>query len=168
MNKDPLFERWRERGWRGRLTSAEEEQLAEWLAQHPEAQSEWAEEVNLNELLEALPNAPVSSNFTARVLKAAQLERAATNPKRSTVAEVSMNWWVRWLPRAAFVAVLLLAGLASYVHLQSTRRAQWAESLTTVAQLPSVPNPEVLKDFDAIAALSSTPPADEELLKVMQ
>jgi hypothetical protein len=31
-----------------------------------------------------------------------------------------------------------------------------------------VPSPEVLKDFDVIAALSSTPPADEELLKVMQ
>jgi hypothetical protein len=31
-----------------------------------------------------------------------------------------------------------------------------------------MPSPEVLKDFDAIAALSSTPPADEELLKVMR
>ena len=42
------------------------------------------------------------------------------------------------------------------------------ESLTTLSQIPAVPGPEVLKDFDTIAALGSTPPADEELLKVMQ
>jgi anti-sigma factor RsiW len=168
MNKDPFFERWRETGWRRKLTPAEKEQLTEWLAGHPDAQSEWAAEANLNELLESLPNVPVPSNFTARVVEAAQHEQAAAQRQKQGLPYFTTGWWLRWLPKAALATVLLGAGLVSYLHLQAERRAEWAESLTTVAQLPSVPNPEVLKDFDAIAALTSTPPADEELLKVMQ
>jgi len=169
MNKDPLFERWREAGWQRRLTPAEQEQLAEWLAEHPEAQSEWADEANLNELLEALPNAPLASNFTARVVEAAQREAAAGDWARvGSFSFPGVRWWTRWLPKTALATVLLGAGLISYLHLQAARRAEWAESLTTVAQLPLVPGPEVLKDFDAIAALSTAPAADEELLRVMR
>jgi hypothetical protein len=63
---------------------------------------------------------------------------------------------------------VVAAGLLSYHHLQETRREEVARSLTTLSRIPAVPGPDVLKDFDAIAALGSTPPADEELLKVMQ
>ena len=167
MNKDRFFERLRETAWRRKLTPAEEQQLAEWLAEHPDAQNEWASEANLNEMLESLQDVPVSSNFTARVVQAAQSETRAT-VRRKFLLPGLMAHWMSWLPKAALASVLLAAGLASYLHMQAERRAEWAASLTTVAQLPPVPNPEVLKDFDAIAALSSTPPADEELLKVMQ
>jgi hypothetical protein len=40
--------------------------------------------------------------------------------------------------------------------------------VATVSSIPAVQSPDILKDFDAIAAMSSTPVADEELLKVMQ
>jgi anti-sigma factor RsiW len=167
MNKDPFFESWRETGWRRRLTPAEEERFAEWLAEHPDAQSECAAEANLNELLNALPNVPVPSNFTARVVQAAQCQSTAPTKEKLSFPDEALAWCMRWLPKTALAAVLLAAGLTSYLHIQATRRAEWAKSLTTLAQ-PAMPSPEVLKDFDAIAALSSTPPADEELLKVMR
>jgi anti-sigma factor RsiW len=168
MNKDPFFEDLREKSWRRKLSPDEEERLAEWLAEHPDEQSEWVGESNLNELLEALPDVPVSSNFTARVVQAAQHEAALSQRKKPSLFDFTIGRWTRWLPKAALAAVLLGSGLASYLHMQAARRAEWAETLTTVSQLPSVANPEVLNDFDAIAALSSTPPADVELLKVMQ
>jgi len=118
-------------------------------------------------MLAALPNVPVPSNFTARVL--ARVEREASSEVRlENDVRPPVRWWTSWLPKAGFAAVVFAAALFSYHHLQSARRAEWAQSLSTVSQVASMPSPDVLNDFDAIAALSSTPPADEELLKIMQ
>lgn len=165
--KDPLYERLREISWQRKLTPEEEAQLAEWLAAHPEEQVDWDSEIDLNRLLESLPNVPVANNFTARVLDAAKREAAATERPHSKSLS-PRAWWFGWLPKAALGAVVLAAGLVSYHHVQESHREEVARSLTAISQLPSVPSPEVLKDFDTIAALGSTPPADEELLKVMQ
>lgn len=166
MRNDPLFNPWREIGWRRKLTPEEEARLSEWLNAHPEAQADWESEAGLSDLLTALPNAPVPSNFTARVVQAAELEAMARN--RDEGRARSSPWWGRWVPKAAMAAVVLAAGLLSYDHFQSARRAEWAQSVATVSEVASVPSPEVLKDFDAIDALSSALPADEELLKIMQ
>src|SRR5262249_28834632 len=165
MSKDPLYEHLREISWQRKLTPEEEMQLSEWLATHPEVHGDWESETELNRILEALPNVPVANNFTARVLDA--VSREAITDERTHRRSHSV-WWSRWLPKAALAAVVLAAGLLSYHHVQETRREEVARSLTTISQLPSVPSPEVLKDFDTIAAMSSTPPADEELLKAMQ
>jgi anti-sigma factor RsiW len=166
MSKDPLYEQLRELSWRRKLTPAEEAKLITWLAAHPEAQADWEAETGLNQTLAALPDAPVANNFTSRVLDAAQREAARRqSPVRPWHSAAS--WWSRWLPKAALAAVLLAAGLLSYHHTQDLKRAEWAQSLTTVSQVPPLPT-EILKDFDAIAVLSSAPPADEELLQVMQ
>jgi hypothetical protein len=167
MINDPLYEKLRETGWRRKLNADEESRLSEWLAGHPEAQGGWDSEATLNELLVALPDVPVASNFTALVLAAAKRE-ASTNEPRMGRIRPSAGWWLRWLPKAALGAVVLAAGLVSYNHIQSARRVEWAQSLATVSQVGSLPGPDVLSDFDAIAALSSTPPADEDLLKLMQ
>jgi hypothetical protein len=167
MFNDPLYEQLRETSWRRKLTASEEARLSKWLAENPEAQSAWDLEAGLNETLAGLPNVPVASNFTARVLEAAKRDAIADHPEAGRLHQRT-SWWTRWLPKAALATVVLGAGLVSYNHIQTTRRAEWALSLTTVSQVPSLPGPEVLSDFDAIAALGSTPPADEELLKLMQ
>jgi len=165
--KDSPYDRLREISWQRKLTPEEEAQLSEWLTAHAEDQEDWELELRLNRELAGLPNVPVSTNFTARVLSSAQLEAAST--ERVPVGKATQGaWWLRWLPKAAVAAVVLAAGLLSYHHILETRREEVAQSVATISQLPSVPNPEVLKDFDAIAALSSTPAADEELLKLMQ
>jgi anti-sigma factor RsiW len=167
MMKDPQFERLREVSWRRKLTPAEQETLAAWLTAHPDDQPEWDSEAALNEWLTRLPDVPVSNNFTARVLASAQ--RDAAQAERTRVSPGRLTSWCRqWLPKAAVAAIVLGAGLLSYNHLQEEHRAEVARSVATVSSIPAVQSPDILKDFDAIAAMSSTPVADEELLKVMQ
>lgn len=166
MRNDPLYERWRENSWRRKLDAEEEARLSEWLRTHPEAQADWESETALNDLLTAMPNVPVASNFTARVVAAAERETNLARPNQR--AHPAGPWWRRWVPKAAFAAVVL-AALLSYNHVQSIERAERAQSVATMSQVASAPSPEVLNDFDAIAALSATPAAaDDELIKLMQ
>jgi len=163
--KDPLYERLCEISWRRKLTPQEQTQLSEWLAAHPEAQDDWESEAKLNQALASLANVPVATNFTARVLDAAKCEVAAAERRQR---QERYHWRLGWLPKAALATVVLAAGLLSYHHVQETRHQEVLHSLATISQLPSVPSAEVLKDFDAIAAIGSAPLADEELLNVMQ
>ena len=167
MNENSLYDRLCELSWRGALTGAEEAELRAWLAAHPEAQSDWEAESGLNEALARLPDAPVPSNFTARVMQA--FEREADAARRAPTL-----WWqswqagLSWLPKAAVAAVVLGAGLFAYHHhLQTTRRTEMARSVVVVADVFSLPSPEILKDFDVIRALPPGPPADEELINVL-
>lgn len=166
MTNDPLYEQMRQISWRRKLTVAEEARLAEWLAVHPEAREDWESEAELNELLATLKDVPVASNFTARVVQTAEREASAGLRGRRPAASVA--WWIRWVPRAGLVAAILAAGLLAYSHILSVRHAEWARSVATVSQVAAVPSPDVLNDFDAIAAMGSAPAADEELLKLMQ
>ncbi len=77
MSNDPTYNRLRELSWRRKLTGAEEAELRAWLAAHPDAQADWEAEAGLNAALGRLPDAPVPSNFTARVLQAVEREAAA-------------------------------------------------------------------------------------------
>jgi hypothetical protein len=43
-----------------------------------------------------------------------------------------------------------------------------ARSVTLVSEIPSLPNPELLRDFEVIQALNQTPPADMELLALFK
>ena len=65
-------------------------------------------------------------------------------------------------------SILLAATLFSYERAQAQRREKLARSLAAVSEVASLPSPEILKDFDAIRALNRTPPADEELLALLQ
>jgi anti-sigma factor RsiW len=168
MTNDPIYGHLRELSWRRKLTGAEEAQLRAWLAAHPEAQADWAAEAGLNAALGRLPDAPVPSNFTARVLQAAERE-AAVEGRRSV-----WKWggWprLRWLPKAAFAAVILGAGLVSYHQAQAARLREYANSVAAVSDVFSLPGPgpEILKDFDAILASNPTSLPDEQLLAVLQ
>src|SRR5262245_52791940 len=85
-----------EASWRRRLTATEEARLQAWLAAHPEEQARWESESSLSQLLEQLPDVPVASNFTARVLQAARSE--AARPAARPLLEVVRDWL---LPRRA-------------------------------------------------------------------
>jgi len=163
MTNDPLYKRLLESGWQRKLTGEEETALHGWLAAHPEAQPDWELESAVNEALGRLPEAPVSGNFTARVLQAVELDAAVEARRRQ------MSWSpLRWLPRMAVAAVVLGAGLISYEQIQANRNRERVQAVRMVSEVSSLPGPEVLKDFDAIQALSQTPPADEELLAALK
>src|SRR5690348_122670 len=115
----------------------------------------WQNEIR--ELLSRLPDTPVSSNFTARVMQAIELEESRER----------RNWLFRWnlralLPRIAIAAtVVMCVSLAFHEYQLDARRTELAKSvaLVTSSQLPSV---DALKNFDAIARMSQ-PHADDEL-----
>jgi|WetSurMetagenome_2_1015567.scaffolds.fasta_scaffold307125_1 anti-sigma factor RsiW len=157
----------RETNWQRRLTPAEEAELSAWLAAHPEAASDWQEELALTEALHRLPDVPVASNFTARVVAAA-LQEPATETRKRPWLELR-NWSLaRWLPRVAFGLVIGFAGFLSFQQLHEVQHQKIARSVSVLSEVASVPGPEALRDFEAIRVLDASPAADEELLRLFQ
>lgn len=155
----------REARWRRELTPEEAAKLREWLKANPAAREDWQLESALSHELTRLPNAPVPSNFTARVLQAVELENAPA--RRAPVSR--WRWILRSLaPKTAFAAALLCVGFFSYHEARDLKRAQLARSVATVSEVASLPGPEVLRDFDAIQQMNATPPPDNELLALLK
>jgi hypothetical protein len=173
MSVDPQYERWRELSWRRPLTAAEQAELQEVLEQSPEShdlKAEWEVDAALNRVLQRLPNASVPSNFNARVLAAVEQEETAANRNAPRAGRfLTWQFWQRWLPRSAVAGLLVGLGIAFYAQdTRQDRHVQMVESVATVAEVSSLPSPEILKDFEAIRALNRTPPADEQLLTLLQ
>lgn len=166
MNNDPTYDRLRESRWRRKLTEAERAQLGAWLAAHPDTEADWEAEAGLSEALGRLPDVPLASNFTARVMQAVEREAVAARRQRG-----GWRLWygcLRWLPRTAFAALAVSAALVTYRATENHRRAQMAESIAAISRVASLPSPEILQDFDAIRALPRTPPPDEQLLALFE
>ncbi len=147
---------------RRRLTSAEEALLQSYLATNPEAQREWDEEQGLNQLLGQLDDVPMSSNFTARVLQAAQRESSpAPTTRRASWFESLLSFLhAHRIATATAVLVSALLLMQQYRHRERTR---------VVDSLANLPNIEALQDFEAIARLSQVRGSvDDDLLAALQ
>lgn len=164
MNNDPVYQRLREIGWRRELTQAEQAELRAWLAAHPEAAIEHEIEMALDDALVRLPDAPVPTNFTARVLQAVEREERPSAPRSR-----DWTWILRVLvPRtAAAMLVLGVGGFAVQQYLVKQRVAI-GDSLVTIATVPTMPSAQALEDFEAIQKLDSDPAADKELIALLQ
>src|SRR6266436_5449915 len=98
MNES-IYSKLLETSWRRPLTPEEEARLHAYFAEHPEARSQWEEEAILSRQLSQLPDAPLSSNFTALVMQAMDAETAPPHPvplRRGWFA-----WLGRHLPQTA-------------------------------------------------------------------
>jgi negative regulator of sigma E activity len=148
----------RESLWRGPRPSAEVNAAA------PDVRLE----ARLTAALGRLPEVPVSSNFTARVLAAVDREEAVANRPQSG----SMFWlWLRsaWWPRVAAAAtVLVVASLAFRQQSERSAQAQLAQTVATVALNQPAPSVEALENLDAIQRLGQSGHADGELLSMLQ
>jgi anti-sigma factor RsiW len=136
---------------RGRLNAA---QLEEYLSQHPQARAECEEEFALNQLLEQLPDAPVSSNFTARVVDAALAE------KRGAAKSSGGQWaglFSGWLPRLVGASAILVAALISYHQHQLATHKDAARNLAEAARVVDGTPLDVLENFEAIQRLGMVP-----------
>jgi anti-sigma factor RsiW len=157
----------REQSWRRRLTPSEDAALQGYLSIHPQAQEDWLTETELNHLLQHLPDAPLSSNFTSRVLLAAQHQ--AASPAQG------WNWpaWLKignWLPRTAVasLAVGILLSVGYHEHQQKVR-ATFAQNMVQLTEAVSASDPELMQDFEPIRRLSEAQPkADIELIALMK
>jgi anti-sigma factor RsiW len=165
MNPDPVYQRLREIGWRRSLTEAEQAELHAWLAAHPEAQAEAEADTALSQALAKLPDAPVPSNFTARVLQT--IERETATAERA-VTKSSAPWWRILFPRIAVTTAVVGVGLIAYRHNQAVKQeelADAAKNLVTVAGTAPLSDPVVIEDFDVIRQMSQ---ADDSLLALSE
>jgi anti-sigma factor RsiW len=161
---DP-FNKLRETSWRRKLSPDEEAELRAWLAANPTARDDWETDAALTRVLDRLPDAPVPSNFTARVLQAVEMENAAAQRQ----PESKWKWvWRSLVPKTAFAMVVLGIGLLSFHEARAAKRMQLAKSVAAISEVASLPGPEILKDFDAIRQLTPTPPPDTELLALLK
>lgn len=158
------FNRLLEAAQRRPLTAEEETRLREYGLLHPQAQALCEKEAALTQLLRRLPPAPLSSNFTARVLQAVSRE----TPEPAPVLRVA---WRRWFTLgrplklgalgAAAAAVILLA----YHQRHLAGRAELAQSLAALGHAAALAEVEVWQNFDAIRRLSELPEeVDPELI----
>jgi hypothetical protein len=153
-----------ETSWRRPLTEAERARLGEILGANPQWQESWHEDAALNGLLRRLPNAAVSTNFTARVVQAAR----RVPPKPAWRRRLEAFPWLSagWVPRVAVVAAMICCGLLSFHEYQALRRAQEARAIASVTRL--VPSIDLLANFDTISRMNKVRVADDELLTVLQ
>lgn len=142
--------------WRRKLSEAERAGLR--------TEPDLELEARLTAALTRLPDAPVPSNFTARVLDAIEFE------ERQAARTRGRTWnWRAWLPRLAVTGAILVFTGVGYRHYETA--AQRAALVKTVAQVTAaqpVPSVDALENLDAIQRMSQPAHADTELLADLQ
>jgi hypothetical protein len=120
-------------------------------------------EARLTDALAKLPDAPMPSNFTARVLTAVESEEALS----SRSPNWTWNWRLLWPRIAVAAAVLIFAGVSVQRYEVNAQRTMLAKNLALAARAPS-PGVDALENLDAIQRMSQSGHADNELLAVLQ
>jgi hypothetical protein len=115
----------------------------------------------LRGLLSRLPDAPVASNFTARVLQAVEVE----DLRRFRWHFPQWNWRI-FFPRMATVAVVAgFAAVGFHRYELSVQRQKLAQAVALVAASQPAPSVDALRNFDAIQRMSGQAARpDNELL----
>lgn len=166
MNQDPVYQKLSEISWRRPLTEAEQAELRVWLMAHPEAQADIEAEEALNQAMAKLPEAPMPSNFTARVWQAIEREAA---PKTAVAAPRSFRWWRVFIPRFAVATLIVVGGAVAYRNNVAKQNQALLTAAQEVAAVESFADPLVMADFEVIASLSPTlGVADEKLLALSE
>jgi hypothetical protein len=140
--------------------------MRRFLAEKPGANEEWDREEALNRLLEQMPAAPVSSNFTARVVACARAgERAsARREEEAAVPWIFRSFWARCVAGTAMVC----AGFLSFQGYQAAHRTNEAREIAAASQLAALPPMDWWNDFDTIQRLDKVNVADDDLLSVLE
>ncbi|HEX7859453.1 MAG TPA: hypothetical protein VF773_03945 [Verrucomicrobiae bacterium] len=148
------------RAVRGELKEAERRDLEHRMQLDSDLRDRFEMEQSLEQLLERLPNAPVATNFTSRVMQAvAADQRSATSSKRA--------WWrIPFVRLATGLSVVTIAGVLSLNEYRKSQRNEMVRSVASFTEIASAMSPEdrpalAFRDFDAIANLSV--PAESEL-----
>ena len=162
------FDQLLETGSRRALTACERERLNGWLAAHPEARETWTEALAWRGLLDALPDVPVSPQFTARVLAEVERLEAASSAR-------GLPWTAKWRRLrwgwrggvAGLAALAVVFGLSW--HREVRGRARLAESVAAMFVLAELPDLEALAEFELVYHLPTGPlPDDQELARAFE
>jgi negative regulator of sigma E activity len=141
--------------WRGNHSEAERAALP--------ARPELVEEARLTAALMKLPDAPVPSNFTARVLETIELDEN----RQAQTHDWRWNWRALWPRLTVATAVLIVAGVSIQRYEANARRADLAKNLALVASAQS-PGVDALENLETIQQMSRSAHADGDLLAALQ
>ena len=151
-----------ESGLRRRLDVAEKARLEAFLQDHPDADA--AADLSLNAAMRRLPNRPVATNFTHRVLEAVFREPLSRTP----VLSLGRRWrFFAWWPKPVWVPLVVGVLLLSCQQYQSHSRRETAQSVARVSHATAWVSVDVLQNFDAINRLGHPVPVDEVLLAAL-
>jgi hypothetical protein len=168
------FNRLLEIAMRRPLTADEEARLLDRLAHDPAAKAAWEEEMALNQVLHRLPDAPLATNFTARVLQTVERDRHG-RPGRAPgiLRRLGLSRPVQRFAAACLTLALIALGYWQYRSLAREKiavsLAKIANHLEEISAVTELPPAETWGDFDAINRLpQAQPQADEQLLAVLE
>lgn len=171
------YQKLQETGWKRPLSPEEEARLRAWLDQHPEARMDWEAELELTRMLHQLPDAPLSSNFTAQVMRAVERESAAPQA-RAMRWQLRPAWFRSWASGAAIGTLVAVFAATSFWSHHLQRKAKELSQVANAAPgMEIVGTMSVLplgayEDFEAIRHLTYVPSqevsADLELLAALQ
>jgi negative regulator of sigma E activity len=154
MNNQP--DNLRESLWRRKLSDADRAGLR--------AQPELQTEAWLTDALAKIADAPLPSNFTARVLAAIELEEA----QAARVPGRTWDWRLLWPRIAVAAAVLIFAGVSLQRYEANSHRLALVKNIALVAAAQPLPSMDALENLDAIQRLGQSGHADGELLAALQ
>lgn len=145
---------------RPELSPEEESRLEAWLGEHPGARAAWEADRALGRALQSLPDAPVSSNFTARVMQELDLDDARANRQ-------PRGWRQLW-PRLGWATAALVLAVLGAQQFRSNQRAQLAADAALVSK-DIARLPDAFRDFDVVESLGEiTPASDDGILIALQ
>jgi ferric-dicitrate binding protein FerR (iron transport regulator) len=135
------------------LSPEEESKLEAWLAAHPDARAAWEADRALGRVLQALPDTPVSSNFTARVMQQLDLAEAQERRKQG-------GWRLLW-PRLGWTTAALALAVFGAQQFRSSQRTQLVFDAALVSK-DIARLPDAFRDFDVVESLRQIPPASDD------
>lgn len=175
MMSNSEHKRLKELAWKKALDAEEQAKLNEFIAQHPEYREDLELELALTRSLKNLPDAPVSSNFTARVMNSIAAEEPLSLSIPDYITNLVFQLSRTILPKlAAALALILLIGLSyfSYKEAQKARIAEKLVDLDRIAMIDgksSILTVDVFKDFDVIQKIKGDASyVDVELLTALK
>lgn len=141
------------------LSPEEEGRLQEFLEADPGVWPDRNADIALNGLLGTMPDAPLASNFSSRVMQAIELEEKRV---QRVNRPLSPHWWTHsWWARLGIVSCLATLAVVGWQQNQKRARVELAESVATISEVAAIPSVEILIDFEVIQSLGAAPPEAE-------
>lgn len=159
MNQPSEYEDLLSIRWIRELNGREQDRLARLLSADPKRKAQWQEDMAVLAAVRRLPDVPVSSNFTSRVLAALPCAPDEPSPdlllppKRSRFHRLA--WAPKWGLGFGFAAVLALA--VFYGEYRRAKSMRLVESLTVVTESKTAPTMEESQHFEFIQELAPVP-----------
>ena len=154
MNQPSEYEDLLSIRWIRELNGWERGRLERLLAADPKWNAEWQEDMAVLAAVRCLPDVPVASNFTSRVVAALPCAPALLLPtKRSWFRRLA--WAPKWCLGFGFASLLALA--VFYGEYQRAKSMRLVESLTVITESETAPTMEELKHSEFIQELAPVP-----------